>query len=97
MTKISLDKARVVTARELAHGTSRILRELQEAGRPALVTRHGRYIAVIQPIADAEVEAISLRSLALEGLEEDDADAESVDVSEVRRRLDAQHRDTNSR
>ncbi|MCM1943499.1 hypothetical protein NC239_35465 [Streptomyces sp. G3] len=96
MTKISLDKARVVTARELAHGTSRILRELQEAGRPALVTKHGRYIAVIQPLADAEVEAISLRSLALEGLEDDD-DAESVDVSEVRRRLDAQHRDTNSR
>lgn len=96
MTKISLDKARVVTARELAHGTSRILRELQEAGRPALVTKHGRYIAVIQPLADAEVEAISLRSLAREGLEDDD-DAESVDMSEVRRRLDAQHRDTNSR
>ncbi|MFE3932025.1 hypothetical protein [Streptomyces sp. YIM B13508] len=87
MPKISLDNARVVTARELAHSTSRILRELNETGQSALVTKHGRYIALIQPLADAQVETISLQSLALAGL--DDDDTESVDSDEVRRRLDA--------
>jgi antitoxin (DNA-binding transcriptional repressor) of toxin-antitoxin stability system len=93
MPKISLDNARVVTARELANHSGRILKELNDAGQNALITKHGRYIALIQPLADAQVETISLHSLALAGL--DDDDTESVDPAAVRRRLDARRPDGN--
>ncbi|MFF9690986.1 hypothetical protein [Streptomyces sp. NPDC014623] len=85
MPDISLGNARIVTMRELANSASQIMRELNESNRPAVVTKHGKFVAVIQPLAGAQVEAISLTNLAVSLA--DDAAEDAVDGTEVRRRF----------
>lgn len=46
----------LINARELARRTSWILEEVETAGRPFLVTKHGRPIATILPIDNEELE-----------------------------------------
>lgn len=48
------------TMRELNQNTAKVLREINESGEPALVTRQGRPIALITPLADEHVEATML-------------------------------------
>ncbi|MEV7252596.1 hypothetical protein [Streptomyces cyaneofuscatus] len=85
MPDISLGNARVVTMRELANRPSQIMRELNESNQPAVVTKHGKFVALIQPLAGARVEAISLTNLAVSIA--DDAAEDAVDSTEVRRRF----------
>ena len=54
--------ARVYTMRDLGQNAGRIMTEVQESGKPAFITRHGQYIAVITPLAPGQVES---RVLAL--------------------------------
>jgi prevent-host-death family protein len=44
------------TMRQLNQRTADVLREINETGRPALITRHGRFVAMIVPLANAGVE-----------------------------------------
>lgn len=48
------------TMRELNQNTAKVLREINESGEPALITRQGRPIALITPLADAQVESAVL-------------------------------------
>jgi antitoxin (DNA-binding transcriptional repressor) of toxin-antitoxin stability system len=43
--------------RELNQQTSRVMGEIEQAGRPAFITRHGRYVAMIAPLRPGEVES----------------------------------------
>jgi prevent-host-death family protein len=51
------------TMRELNQNTAKVLREINESGQPALITRQGRPIALIAPLADERVEAAVLGAL----------------------------------
>lgn len=55
----------VFTMRELSNETARVMREISEAEQPALITMRGRFVAVITPLAEGELEN-KLISAALE-------------------------------
>lgn len=46
--------------RELNQNTAQVIREINESGEPALITRQGRPVALITPLADARTEAAVL-------------------------------------
>jgi antitoxin (DNA-binding transcriptional repressor) of toxin-antitoxin stability system len=47
--------ASVYTVQELKENIARVLEGITQSGRPALLTRGGRFVAVIAPVDDAEV------------------------------------------
>ena len=50
----------VYTMRELNHETPRVIREINESEKPAAITRRGRFVALITPLANSGVEAAAL-------------------------------------
>jgi prevent-host-death family protein len=46
----------VVGIRELSRQTSKVVDQVQTSGRPAVVTRNGRLVAALVPIAEDELE-----------------------------------------
>ncbi|MEH0517334.1 hypothetical protein QBC31_43010 [Streptomyces sp. B21-079] len=55
----------VFKMRELSNDTARVMREISESGEPALITLRGRFVAVITPLTDGDLES-KLISAALE-------------------------------
>jgi prevent-host-death family protein len=55
-----IDAPRVYTMTELNQQTARVLEEVNESGRPAVITRHGRFLAMLTPLAAGQVEAAAL-------------------------------------
>ncbi|MFI5687643.1 hypothetical protein [Streptomyces sp. NPDC051636] len=87
MPTLGVANARIVTMRELANSASRIMRELNDQNQPAIVTKHGRFVALIQPLEGAQVEAISLRKLALQLPDSDQAQDDAVSGADALREL----------
>lgn len=58
--------ALVFTMRDLAQRASHVISEVERTGLPAFITRHGRFIAVITPLATGEVESRVLTAIARE-------------------------------
>ena len=91
--RLSLGEARIVTMRELSQDTARVMAKINEEGRPALVTRHGRFQAVIWPVASRQVESLLLshiNQLIFGTAEFDSSRSEAEDVvstDEARREL----------
>jgi antitoxin (DNA-binding transcriptional repressor) of toxin-antitoxin stability system len=56
----------VYTMRDLAQHLSRIMGEIETTGRTAFITRHGRFVAVITPLAPGQVESRVLGEMAHE-------------------------------
>ncbi|WP_181578314.1 type II toxin-antitoxin system prevent-host-death family antitoxin [Arthrobacter sp. AQ5-05] len=46
--------------RELNQNTAKVIQEINESGEPALITRQGRPVALITPLANERVEAAVL-------------------------------------
>lgn len=65
MRTIQLSEAHVYSMRELNQHTARVLEEINTSGEPAAITKHGRFVALITPLADAQVESIVLREGAI--------------------------------
>lgn len=64
-------EARIYTMRELSQRTAQVIDELNRFNQQALITRHGKPIAVITPLANAHIESFVLSSEAqLRKLEE---------------------------
>jgi antitoxin (DNA-binding transcriptional repressor) of toxin-antitoxin stability system len=59
------DDTPVYTLNDLAQNTARIMAEIEESGKPALITRRGRFIAVITPLT-GEIEGTVLAEMARE-------------------------------
>lgn len=55
-----LEAPRVYTMTELNQQTARVLEEVNASGRPAVVTRHGRFLVLLTPLAAGEVETAAL-------------------------------------
>jgi antitoxin (DNA-binding transcriptional repressor) of toxin-antitoxin stability system len=56
----------VYTMRDLNQRLSCIISEIETTGRSAFITRHGRFIAVITPLAPGQVESRVLDEMARE-------------------------------
>ncbi|WP_438470951.1 type II toxin-antitoxin system prevent-host-death family antitoxin [Streptomyces asiaticus] len=65
-TNLGARSARIVTVRELSRDTAGVLREINDQKEPAFVTRHGRFVAMITPLEDQQVEARALQHVAAE-------------------------------
>ncbi|MGK5630642.1 type II toxin-antitoxin system Phd/YefM family antitoxin [Streptomyces sp. URMC 123] len=88
MTKISLSDARIVTMRELSQRTSQVIQDVCQSGQPALITRHGKFLAAIAPVGDITVDAAiqSLVGSAPYPDETDESDA-LIDAETARKQL----------
>lgn len=59
-------EALVYSMRELNQRLAQIMSEIERTGRIAFITRHGRFIAMITPLAPGQVEARVLDEMARE-------------------------------
>jgi len=66
ISEVEDDEALVYTMRELNQQTPRIMSEIEKTGKPAFITRHGRFVATITSIAPGQVESRVLAELARE-------------------------------
>ena len=58
------DDALVFSMRELGQQAARIMTEIENSGKPAFITRYGRFIAIITPLAPGQVESRVLPEMA---------------------------------
>jgi len=50
--------------RDLNRQTAQIMAEVERSGKPAFITRHGRFVAIIKPLEPGEVESRVLAEMA---------------------------------
>ena len=50
------DELKTYSMRELGQRAGAILDEIRESGKPAFITKHGRFIAVVRPLEPGQVE-----------------------------------------
>jgi prevent-host-death family protein len=60
------DDALVYTMRDLNQQTASIMSQVESTGKPAFITRHGRFVAMITPLASGQVESRVLAEMARE-------------------------------
>lgn len=53
-----LDGVRIYTMRDLNQRTAEVVREVLDAREPALITKHGRFLLMLSPVADTVESAI---------------------------------------
>jgi len=58
--RIELAEARVISMRELNQRTSAVIDEVNGSGEPAVVTKHGQFVALITPLAGRRIESLVL-------------------------------------
>ena len=59
-------EALVYTMRDLNQRSSHIMGEIETTGKTAFITRHGRFIAIISPLAHGQIESRVLAEMARE-------------------------------
>jgi antitoxin (DNA-binding transcriptional repressor) of toxin-antitoxin stability system len=92
---VELDGAKIYTMRELNQNTAQVIDEINRNGRPAAVTRHGRFVALITPLLNAKIESLVLNRgiLAAElGKEEADPGLVTYSADEATQRVRAHYR-----
>jgi antitoxin (DNA-binding transcriptional repressor) of toxin-antitoxin stability system len=65
------DGALVFTTHELGRQAARLINEIEKAGKPAVITEHGRFVAIIRPLAPGQVESAVLPEIARQIGEQD--------------------------
>jgi prevent-host-death family protein len=55
MVRVGGDQALVFTMRELGQQAAHLMAEIEKGGKPAFITRHGRFVAVITPLAPGQL------------------------------------------
>jgi prevent-host-death family protein len=64
--QVSDDDALVYTMRQLNQQTAQIMGEVEKTHKPAFITKHGQYIAVITPLTPGRVESRVLAEMTRE-------------------------------
>ncbi|MEU4739277.1 type II toxin-antitoxin system prevent-host-death family antitoxin [Actinosynnema sp. NPDC023658] len=59
-TRTELANVKTYTMRELNQSTAQVLDEINDSDQPAIITKHGRFIALITPLRDVRVEELVL-------------------------------------
>jgi prevent-host-death family protein len=52
------DEVKIFKVSDLNQDTAGVLKQINEGGRPAVVTKHGRFIAMITPLEGRNVEGL---------------------------------------
>ena len=60
------DDALVYTMRDLNQQTAHVMAAIEKSGKPAFITRHGRFVAIITPLVPGKVESRVLAEMARE-------------------------------
>lgn len=60
------DRTLIYTMRELNQHTAQIMSEINKTGKPAFITRHGRFVAIISPVPPGGIESRILSEMARE-------------------------------
>lgn len=93
--RVAINSSNIYTMRELNQNTARVMEQINASGEPAAITRHGRFVALITPLADVAVETLVLKESALANeIEEratDGNDAHAVSSEELLNRLAERH------
>ena len=76
----ALAELKIYTMAELNQNTAHVLNEINDAGRPAAVTKHGRFVALITPLRDAKIESVVLS----QGPLANEIEARATDLTQVR-------------
>ena len=63
-----IDQVQLYTMRELNQDTAGTIEEINKSGKPGVITRHGRFVAVIYPLAHKPIESRAI-ARALEDVE----------------------------
>jgi antitoxin (DNA-binding transcriptional repressor) of toxin-antitoxin stability system len=71
--RVADDDALVFTMRELNQQTARVMNEIEKTGRPAFITRHGRFVALVAPLSPGQVESRVLAATAREIVSREEA------------------------
>lgn len=66
MVQVGDDEALICSVRELGQQAARIMSQVEETREPAFITRHGRFVAIITPLAPGQVESRVLPEMARE-------------------------------
>jgi antitoxin (DNA-binding transcriptional repressor) of toxin-antitoxin stability system len=64
MSRVDGDDPLVYTVRDLNQRTASIISAIEMAGKPAFITRHGQFVAMITPLASGQVESHVLAEMA---------------------------------
>jgi prevent-host-death family protein len=90
--RVKLADVKTYTMRELNQNTAQVIDEINDSGRPAMVTKHGRFIALITPMRDAAIEEMVLSHGPLYDeivRRDEDTKATSLTSEEVLDRIEA--------
>lgn len=60
------NEALVYTMRDLNQQTASIMSKIEKTGKPAFITRHGRFVAVIRPLSPGQAKSRILAEMARE-------------------------------
>lgn len=66
VSRVESDEALVYTMRDLNQHTARVMGEIEKTGKPAFITRHGRFVAIVTPVPPGQVESRVLAEMARE-------------------------------
>lgn len=83
-----VDQVRLYTMRELNQDTAGTIEQINKSGKPGVITRHGRFVAVIYPLADVPLEGRVI-ARALEDVEIRNQITGASTVSGIRTALEA--------
>jgi antitoxin (DNA-binding transcriptional repressor) of toxin-antitoxin stability system len=71
VVRVGDNDALVFTMRELNQQTARIMKEIERTGQPAIITKHGRFIAIIRPLVAGQVESVVFPEIARQAAKRD--------------------------
>jgi antitoxin (DNA-binding transcriptional repressor) of toxin-antitoxin stability system len=60
MSGRSVEAAQVYSISQLNQHTASVLDKINNSGRPAAITKHGRFVALVYPIAGVAIESVVL-------------------------------------
>jgi len=79
MPDLDVRNTKTYTMRELTQHTAQVMEEINRSQRSAVITKHGRIVALVLPLEDAEIQrlVISAPSPLVQELESRAAEAEA--------------------
>lgn len=63
LADLSVGHEQIYTMRELNQDTARVMQKINESGRPAVITRHGRFVALVTPLHGQNLEGAAVAAL----------------------------------
>jgi antitoxin (DNA-binding transcriptional repressor) of toxin-antitoxin stability system len=71
IVRVGDDDALVFAMRELNQQTARIMNQIEKTRQPAIITKRGRFVAIIRPLAPGQVESVVFPEIARQAAERD--------------------------